>query len=82
MPDLSPRETNREADSAIRLSAAAALFSPLIFAGSASGPITTKSLYIISRRFDILPSLTYLFSSSGAWTSATSASPRAARASA
>jgi len=82
VPDLSPRETKREPVSAIRFSAATALFSPLIWAGSASGPTMTKSLYMTSRRLSILPSATYFFSSSGACTSATSASPRAASASA
>ena len=44
--------------------------------------MTTKSLYMTSRRFSILPSSTYFFSSAGAWASVTSASPRAASASA
>ena len=40
----------------------------------------TPFAYITSRRFCILPSSTYFFSRAGAWTSDTSASPRAARA--
>ena len=65
-----------------RLSASTALGMPLIFAGSSSGPMMTKSLYMTSRRFRILPSSTYFRSRDGACTSATSASPRAASASA
>ena len=82
MPDLSPRETKRDCVSAMRLSASTALGMPLIFAGSSSGPMMTKSLYMTRRRFCILPSSTYFRSSEGAWTRATSASPRAASASA
>ena len=66
----------------MRLSASTAFGMPLIFAGSSSGPMMTKSLYMTRRRFSILPSSTYFRSSEGAWTSATSASPRAASASA
>ncbi len=79
MPDLSPRDTNRAEASAMRPSASAA-FKPLTRAGSSAGPITTKSLYMTSRRFSILPSSTYFLSRAGAWASVTSASPRAARA--
>src|SRR3990172_1809640 len=48
VPDLSPRETNRDPDSAIFLNASAADLMPLIFAGSEDGPMMTKSLYITS----------------------------------
>src|SRR5262245_29043263 len=82
VPDLSPRETKRAPAAAIFASAAAARGSPRILAGSASGPTMMKSLYMTRRRFRSLPSATYFFSSDGAWTSATSASPRAASASA
>src|SRR5262250_3095093 len=82
VPDLSPRETKRDEVSAIRLRASTAFGRPLIRAGSSSGPTTMKSLYMTRRRCRILPSSTYFRSSEGACTSATSASPRAARASA
>ena len=81
VPDLSPRETKRAWLSAMRFRASAA-GSPLIFAGSSSGPMMTKSLYMTRRRFRILPSSTYFFSTLGACASVTSASPRAASASA
>src|SRR5439155_1586297 len=82
VPDLSPRETKRAPAAAIFANAATARFSPPILAGSASGPTTMKSLYMTSRRSWSLPSSTYFFSREGAWTRTTSASPRAARASA
>ena len=82
VPDLSPRETKRAPASAIFLSAATTCLSPRILAGSDSGPIRRKSLYITRRRLCILPSATYFFSTAGAWASVTSASPRAASASA
>src|SRR5581483_2390472 len=82
VPDLSPRETNRDCVSAIRSRASTALARPLTLAGSSAGPTRTKSLYMTSRRFRILPSATYFFSSAGAWHRLTSASPRAASASA
>ena len=56
VPDLSPRETKRDCVSAIRLSASTAFVMPLILAGSSSGPMMTKSLYMTRRRFSILPS--------------------------
>jgi hypothetical protein len=80
VPDLSPRETKRDWLSAMRLRASSAFGSPLIFAGSSGGPMTTKSLYMTRRRLDILPSATYFFSRPGACASVTSASPRAANA--
>src|SRR5882724_3886658 len=80
VPDLSPRETKRDCVPAMRLRASTALGMPLILAGSSSGPMMTKSLYMTSRRFCILPSSTYFRSREGACTRATSASPRAARA--
>src|SRR5215472_15346260 len=79
VPDLSPRDTKRDCVSAIRLRASTALGMPLILAGSSSAPTMMKSLYMTRRRFCILPSSTYFRSSEGACTSATSASPRAAR---
>ena len=82
VPDLSPRETKRAPAAAIFFRASTTLRSPLIWAGSASGPTSRKSLYMTSRRSCILPSATYFFSSAGAWHSVTSASPRAASASA
>ena len=82
VPDLSPRDTKRAPVAAIFFMAATTLRSPLILAGSASGPTMRKSLYMTSRRSCILPSATYFFSSAGAWHSVTSASPRAASASA
>ena len=65
VPDLSPRETKRDCVSAIRLIASTALGMPLIFAGSSSGPMMTKSLYMTRRRFSILPSSTYFRSTDG-----------------
>ena len=82
VPELSPRETKRAPASAMAFSASAAFFVPLTLAGSSAGPMTTKSLYMTSRRLSILPSATYFFSSAGAWASTTSASPRAASVSA
>ena len=82
VPDLSPRETKRAPASTIFLRAVTMLLSPWILAGSDSGPIRRKSLYMTRRRSCSLPSATYFFSSAGAWASVTSASPRAARASA
>jgi len=82
VPDLSPRETNRAPAAAIFPSAATALLAPAIVAGSASAPTITKSLDMTRRRFRTLSSATYCFSSAGAWQSVTSASPRAASASA
>ncbi len=60
----------------MRLSAAVAL-NPLIFAGSASGPIITKSLYMTARREVPLPSAIQTCSASGECVSSTSPSPRA-----
>src|SRR6185503_16655651 len=80
VPDLSPRETKREPVAASFFSASTAFGVPLILAGSSSGPMMTKSLYMTSRRFSILPSSTNFLSSAGAWARVTSASPRAARA--
>ena len=80
VPDLSPRETNRAPAAAMRRNAPAAFFAPRRPAGSASGPSTTKSLYMTRRRLSSLPLATYVFSSAGAWASVTSASPRAASA--
>src|SRR5690349_18104182 len=82
VPELSPRETKRAPVCAIAFIACAADVTPLMPAGSFAGPMMTKSLYMTSRRLSILPSLTYFFSSSGACARTTSASPRAASASA
>ncbi len=82
VPDLSPRETNRAPAAATFFNASSTFLSPLIWAGSASGPTSRKSLYMTRRRSCILPSATYFFSRAGAWQSVTSASPRAASASA
>src|SRR5206468_11072986 len=46
VPDLSPRDTKRAPAAAILPSAATTLLSPAILAGSASGPTSTKSLYM------------------------------------
>ena len=56
VPDLSPRDTNRAPAAAILPSAATALVAPAIFAGSAAGPTSTKSLYMTSRRCVSVPS--------------------------
>ncbi len=82
VPESSPRETNLARPAAIRCIASTLSFVDLIPAGSPGGPRITKSLYMTRRRFKSLPSATYFFSSSGACTSATSASPLAASASA
>ena len=82
VPDLSPRETKRDWLSAILFIASSALDMPLTFAGSSSGPMMTKSLYMTRRRLSSLPSSTYFRSTEGAWASVTSASPRAAKVSA
>jgi hypothetical protein len=50
VPELSPREANGTLASAIILSATAASFMPLTFAGSVGGPTTMKSLYMTSKR--------------------------------
>ena len=52
VPLLSPRETNGAFAAAIFFSAATMSLPPATLAGSAFGPISTKSLYITSRAFD------------------------------
>ena len=64
------------------LSPPLALVAERTFAGSSLGPMMTKSLYITKRRLSSFLSATYCFSRLGACTSATSASPFAASASA
>src|SRR5262245_38398375 len=76
VPDLSPRDTNGLAVSLLALKAASTSLLPLIPAGSAFGPITTKSLYITSKHFTPKPSATNLSSCGLACTNTTSASPR------
>ena len=76
VPLRSPRDTNGAFASAIRFSAAAMSFVPATFAGSAFGPISTKSLYMTSRRPIPQPSATNLSSAGRSCTNTTSASPR------
>ena len=51
---------------------------PLMLAGSALGPISTKSLYITGKRFTPKPSARNFSSSDFACTNTTSTSPRRA----
>ena len=77
VPDLSPRETNGAALAWIVFSAVS-MSLPLTPAGSLFGPISTKSLYITSKRFTPKPSARNFSSCDLAWTNTTSASPRRA----
>ena len=78
VPLLSPREIKTAPWAIICMSAALASFSPLIWAGSVSGPTSTKSLYITSNRFTPQPSATKPSSAALECTSNMSPSPLAA----
>ena len=75
VPLLSPRETNSRLSNASVLSAST-MSLPLVLAGSALGPINTKSLYMTSKRLTAKPSATTLSSATLSCTNSTSASPR------
>ena len=75
VPESSPRDTNIARDVAILASASAASLLCATAAGSAGGPMMTKSLYITWRRFTPQPSSTNFCSAAGACTSTTSTSP-------
>ena len=75
VPLLSPRET-KVALAAATLASACTMSAPLTRAGSAAGPISTKSLYITGKRLRAKPSATNFSSATWSWTNKMSASPR------
>ena len=75
VPLLSPRET-KAALAAATLASACTMSAPLTRAGSAAGPISTKSLYITGKRLSAKPSATNFSSAGWSCTKSTSASPR------
>jgi hypothetical protein len=77
VPLLSPRET-KAALAAATFFSATAMSLPFAAAGSFFGPISTKSLYMTSKRFAAKPSATNLSSAAVSCTKSTSASPRLA----
>ena len=76
VPERSPREMKGALAAAILRKASETSLLPAIFAGSAFGPITTKSLYITPNRFTPKPSAMNFSSATLSCTNTTSASPR------
>ena len=76
VPLRSPRLIKGARAAAMRLSAATASPSPVMRAGSAAGPVITKSLNITCRRGPPKPSATKRSSATRSCTKTTSASPR------
>ncbi len=77
VPERSPRVTNGAPLASIAFSAVA-MSLPFTPAGSLFGPISTKSLYITSKRLVAKPSATNFSSCGRACINTTSASPRRA----
>src|SRR6266851_4082126 len=75
VPLSSPRDAKGAREAAIALKAATMSVPPATLAGSLVGPISTKSLYMTSRRPTPKPAATKASSDGVSWTSSTSASP-------
>src|SRR5262245_20942809 len=76
VPERSPREMKGSPFALMAFSAATMSLVPLMPAGSLSGPMRTKSLYITGKRFTPNPSARNFSSCDLACTNTTSASPR------